>query len=168
MALTICVASLGCGDTSATDSASDTANDGSIPDPDNPCVPGPSPGLEIGQGEYAYEPYADGEMIELIHGPQGGVHTLTGLLARDIDGSEELEGVLRGYVGEEQLGGSFPYLDFRCATDEGLQVWNVFLFWDAPPEDLHMQPVRIEVEFTDASGTVVTASKQAVIFDPTL
>ena len=164
------VAPVGCGQDSAGDTGdnTETSDDGSIPDPNNPCVPGPNPSLEIGQGEQGYEPYEAGTMIELIHGPQGGVHTLTGLLARDIDGSEKLTGELRGYLGDEQLGGSVPYLDFRCAVDEGLQVWNVFLFWEAPPEQLHMQTVRIEVEFTDASGTLVQASKEAMIFDPGL
>jgi hypothetical protein len=153
-----------CGDGAAAESE----DDGPVSDPDDPCVPGPNPSVEIGQGEYAFAPCDDGDMLELIHGPQGGYHTLMALHASDIDGSEDLDAVWRGYVGDEQLGGSYPFLDFRCANDEGLQVWNVYLFWEAQPEDLHMQPVHIEVEFTDASGSVMTASKDAVIFDPNL
>jgi hypothetical protein len=134
----------------------------------DPCMPGPNPSLEIGQGEFEYEPLEAGGTIELIHGPQGGFHTLTGLLARDIDASEQLTAELRGYVGDEQVGGSFPYVNFRCAGDAGSEAWAVYLFWERPPEQLHMQTVRIEVELTDADGTVVQASKEAVIHDPTL
>lgn len=150
----------------------DAAGEEGLPPPEedaeDPCVPGPNPSLEIGEGELEYLPFADGAMIELIHGPQGGVHTLTGLVARDIDARGDLDGVLRGYLGDEQVGGSYPFLEFRCKADEGQQVWGVFLFWDIAPELLHMQTVRIEVDVTDASGKKVTASKQAVIFDPTL
>ncbi|MCA9701947.1 MAG: hypothetical protein KC431_30780, partial [Myxococcales bacterium] len=72
----------------------------------------------------------------------------------------------------EQIGAAFPYLHFRCKPADGdepaaLQVWGVFLIWDAPPENLHLQPVHIEVEITDATGLVLTTSKDAVIYDPT-
>jgi hypothetical protein len=42
------------------------------------------------------------------------------------------------------------------------------LIWDATPEQLHLQTVHIEAELTDASGTVVSACKDAIIHDPTL
>ena len=138
------------------------------PDPEDPCAPGPDPSLEIGQGELIYEPLVEGEMLELIHGPQGGTHTLTGLWAKDIDGHEELVGQLRGYLGDTLVGGSYPYLNFRCKSGEGLQVWGVFLYWEASPEQLHLQTVRIEADVTDAAGEVVTASKEVLIYDPTL
>jgi hypothetical protein len=137
-------------------------------DTGDPCTPGPNPSLEIGQGEYQFEPLEAGGMIELIHGPQGGVHTLTGLHARDIDGDEQLTAEFRGYLGGEQVGGSFPYINFRCDADEGLFAWGVLLFWELPPAQLHMQTVRIEVEFSDTCGTTLQASKEAVIYDPTL
>lgn len=152
----------------AGESGVDVGEDGEVvADPEDPCVPGPNPSLELGHGEGAFMPLEDGGTIELVHGPQGGFHTLMALNARDIDGSEELVGELRGYIGDEQRGASFPYLNFRCNGDEGLQVWGLFLIWEAQPEELHMQTVRVEVEVTDASGEVVTTSKEAVIYDPT-
>lgn len=154
-------------ETVSEDASADDIGSADAPD-DDPCTPGPNPSLEIGQGEFQFEPLEAGGIIELIHGPQGGVHTLTGLLARDIDGDEELTAEFRGYLGDEQVGGSFPYINFRCGGDEGLFAWGVYLFWELPPEQLHMQTVRIEVEFSDTCGTVLQASKEAVIHDPTL
>lgn len=138
-------------------------------DPDDPCRPGGEPALEIGTGETAYASLDDGAILELYHGPQGGVHVLVALQAEHIDASEELDAVLRGYVGGEPLGASFPYLNMRCNKAEGgLQSWNLFLIWDAAPEQLHLQTVHIEAEITDAAGVVVSASKDAVIHDPLL
>jgi hypothetical protein len=141
---------------------------GPVEDPSDPCKLGYPPSLQIGQGELEFVPLADGEMIELIHGPQGGVHTLMGLVATGIDASDDADAEFRGYLDGVQVGGSFPYLSFRCKRDEGQQVWGVFLFWDFPPEQLHMQPVHIEVDVTDASGQTLSASKEAIIYDPTL
>lgn len=138
---------------------------------DEPCMPGDAPTLELGQGEAAFMSFADGATLELVHGPQGGVHTFMALEARYVDASVELEGNLRGYLDGVQVGASYPYLNFRCqaATQElagGWQVWGLLLIWDAPPEDLHLQSVHIEAEFTDASGVVVSASKDAILHDP--
>jgi hypothetical protein len=155
---------LGC----TTEPASDELGD-ETGDPNDPCRPGGQPSLTIGQGETAFLPLDDGGTLELIHGPQGGVHVLVALHAEHIDASEELTAVLRGYIGGEPLGASFPYLNMRCNQVEGgLQSWNLFLIWDATPEQLHLQPVHIEAEITDASGVVVSSCKDAIIHDPLL
>lgn len=149
--------------------AGDDEIGGETDDPDDPCRPDGEPSLEIGQGELAFGPLEDGGTLELVHGPQGGVHVLVALHAEHIDASEQLTAVLRGHVGGEQLGASYPYLNMRCnETDGGLQSWNIFLLWDALPEQLHLQTVHIEAEITDASGLVVSASKDAIIYDPLL
>jgi hypothetical protein len=89
------------------------ADDTSI-DPNDPCKPGGLPSLEIGQGETAFAPLEPGSTLELIHGPQGGVHVLVALHAEHIDASEELTAVLYGYLDGEPVGASFPYLNMRC------------------------------------------------------
>jgi hypothetical protein len=162
-----CASESGAGSDAGSEAA-EGSEDPLPPDPEDPCAPGGTASLQIGEGDLSYQCLGDGDTIELIHGPQGGVHTLIALQARNIDGSAELEGELRGYLDGVQRGGSYPYLNFRCRDGEGLEVWNLFLFWDAPPEELHMQNVHIEVEFTDAAGEVMSASKEAIIYDPTL
>lgn len=158
---------------SVADSKSDTdeGNSSEI-DPNDPCKPGGEPSLVLGEGEVGFFPFDDGANLELIYGSQGGVHTFMALEASNIDASEDLVGKFRGYIDGEQIGAAFPYLHFRCKPADGdepaaLQVWGVFLIWDAPPENLHLQPVHIEVEITDATGLVLTTSKDAVIYDPT-
>jgi hypothetical protein len=133
---------------------------------DAACEPSETPTLELGAGESAYASFEPGATLELVHGPQGGVHTFMALEARGIAADVELEGTLRGYLGEQQVGASYPFLNFRCRAGSGWQVWGLLLIWDAAPEDLHLQPVRIDVEVTDAAGVVVTASKEAVLHDP--
>lgn len=140
-------------------------------DPEDPCQPGPEPSLELGQGASAYATFVEGDSLELVHGPQGGVHTFMALDARDIDASAELVGELRGYLDGEQIGASYPYLNFRCQAPQaddpgGQRVWGVLLIWEAPPESLHLRSVHIEAEITDASGLIVTTCKDAILHDP--
>jgi hypothetical protein len=152
----------------ASEAGTDEQDDVEI-DPNDPCKPGGVPSLEIGQGETAFAPLEPFGTLELIHGPQGGVHVLVALHAEHIDASEELTAVLHGYLGGEPVGASFPYVNMRCnAAEGGLQSWNILLIWDATPEQLHLQPVHIDAELTDASGTVVSACKDAIIHDPLL
>ncbi len=158
----------GTGESDSGTSDSDDGGDGDG-DPGDPCTPGDAPTLVIGTGEVAYAPLADGETIELVRGPQGGVHTLIALHAEDIDASEEVLGKLEGYLDGEPLASSSPYLNMRCnSAAGGLQVWNLFLVWDAAPEALHQQPIVIEAEVVDLDGVKVTASKEAIIHDPLL
>ena len=162
------VLELGCASEPNEDLAA-TSNTSAEPDPEDPCLAGGEPSLEIGQGDTAFASFEDGATLELIHGPQGGVHVVIALQAVNIDASEELDAVLRGYVDAVQLGASYPYLNMRCNTEAGgLQSWNLLLIWDALPEQLHLQTIHIEAEITDASGTLVSASKDAVIHDSLL
>lgn len=170
LALLAPVALLGpaCAEPGADEAGDELADEGEAP---GPCSPGDTPSLEIGQGATAFELCQDGANFDLIHGTQGGVHILVALHAEDIDASEELEAELRAYMGEgdTQVGASFPYLNMRCNQDAGgQQAWNLFLIFDAQPEELHQQSVRVEAEVTDASGVVVSASKDIVIHDPLL
>lgn len=164
----ISVLELGCASEPGLDELADDDTNAE-PDPEDPCLGGGEPSLEIGQGDTAFARCEADPTLELVHGPQGGVHVVVALHAVNIDASEELEGVLRGYVDGVQLGASFPYLNMRCnGAEGGLQSWNILLIWDAEPEQLHLQTIHIEAEITDASGTLVSASKDAIIHDPLL
>ena len=46
-------------------------------------APGP-PSLSLGIGDVSYQPLADGQSAQVIHGPQGGYHIVVSLLATGI------------------------------------------------------------------------------------
>jgi len=69
---------------------------------DRPAIVDPT--LEIGIGQSAWEPLADGASVELIHGPQGGYH----VFAR---------------IREQQLGGDVQ-VTFRVTPAEGGEPIN--------------------------------------------
>jgi hypothetical protein len=159
----------GSGDESSAGEGAETGDLGESGGEGSGCASGANPSLTIGHGATGYEALEDGGQIELIHGPQGGVHTLMALHAEDIDASEELVGRLEGFLGGELTATSAPYLDMRCnGAEGGLQVWSVLLIWEAAPEALHLQPVTIDAEVIDAQGVKVTATKEAIIHDAML
>lgn len=73
------------------------------PSPSDAATPGDAPivdpSLDLGTGQSAWEPIADGDPVELIHGPQGGYH----VFAR---------------IREERLGGDIQ-VTFRVTPAEG-------------------------------------------------
>lgn len=134
----------------------------------DPCTPGPTPELEIGTGEYSYEDLGAAE-LELIHGPQGGYHVLLGLQARHLDTTQPSVGAIRGWIDGEQIGDAFPYLNWRCDVDSGAQqVWNLYLIWNAEPEEVHGETAEVAVELTDYAGQYLTAEATIHIYDPSL
>lgn len=153
--------------TAAAESSAASADAGSDAPMLDACVEGPSPGVAVGHGADAFLPFESGP-AELIHGVQGGVHILVGIQTWNLDDSDLAVARLRGVAeGGEVLGSSAPYAELECTPDgDAQQALGLFLIWDAAPELLHMQTVTVEVEVTDAAGTVVSTSAQTTIFDP--
>ena len=50
-----------------------------------PTTAGPTPQVEVGTGEQAFEPIGDGATLHFIQGPQGGFHVLGSVRVRGID-----------------------------------------------------------------------------------
>lgn len=138
--------------------------------PGDPCLPGEAPTLRLGTGELAYEALPeDDAALEVIHGPQGGVHVLIGLAATYADASALWTAHLTGRIDGALAAEAFPYLEARCNGAAGeLQTWGTLLVWELPPESLDGATAEIDAEVTDASGAVLTASLTASLFDPTL
>ena len=140
------------------------------PPPGDPCLPGEAPTLRLGTGELAYEALPEqGASLEIIHGPQGGVHVLIGLAAAYADASDLWTAHLTGRIDGAVAAEAFPYLEARCNGAAGeLQTWGTFLVWELSPEALDGATAVIDAEVTDAAGTALTASLTASLFDPTL
>lgn len=47
-----------------------------------------SPGLLIGTGEVEFEPVEDGDVLQVVRGPQGGYHILGSLLVKGVDAGD--------------------------------------------------------------------------------
>lgn len=140
------------------------------PPPGDPCLPGEAPTLRLGTGELAYEALPEqGASLEIIHGPQGGVHVLIGLAAAYADASDLWTAHLTGRIDRAVAAEAFPYLEARCNGAAGeLQTWGTLLVWELSPEALDGATAEIDATVTDAAGTTLSASITATLFDPTL
>lgn len=132
------------------------------------CSPGPNPSLSLGKGELSYAAMdADGGTIELVHGPQGGFHTVIALESVDTDASAQWTVQITGYLADVERAATTPYVDMRCNNQTGtLQAWGFLLIWDAQPEELDGQTVHIEADGADAAGTALHDEADVVIEDP--
>jgi hypothetical protein len=157
MILTLLLACTAGKDTAAADSAAA-----------DPCLPGDSPELVIGVGEQAYEPLTPGDSATLVHGPQGGYHVTMAIAARFMDASGDWLVHIQGTIGDELAAETWPYVAARCDDDEGrLEAWNMLMIFSQgwEPADLDGQLAAVEMEITDAAGTVVTATTELIIDD---
>ena len=150
---------LGCMDSA--DTSGDTAD---------PCLSGSTPEATLGQGEFSFLPVDGGDnVIELVHGPQGGFHITLALEASFLDASTPWLLELAGSLNGVERGFTRPYVEMRCNLSEAvLQGWGALLIWDAQPEELHTQVVDVEATITDSAGRVITAAESYTIFDPAL
>ena len=153
-------------DGEADEAAGDTNGDAGSNGADA-CAIGPSPQVQIGHGDGSFVPFGM-EPAEIVYGVQGGTHIVVGLQASGLDSTDLAEARLTAFADGEQVGGSVPYAELRCLADgSAQQALGLLLLWDATPDMLHMQTVTIELELTDAVGTVVSASADTLIIDPT-
>ena len=134
----------------------------------DPCAPGDAPTLAIGTGEVGFESTAENEPIELVYGPQGGVHLLVAMEATFINDTELVEGQLEGWIDGEQYATSSPWLTFRCNPQtDTQQTWGTFLIYDTEPGWLHGVTTEVRATIRDVDGTELTTSTTWVIDDPT-
>ena len=147
--------------TTSEDPSSGEGSSSTGPPADDPCSPLGEPGLEVGHGDQVFQPFDAGD-APLIAGVQGGYHIFIGVRGRHLDSSGPAVVRLTGTIDGEQLGFSAPYADLVCA-DEGLEAANLLLIWDSTPDVLDGKTAHIEVELTDAAGTVVSTDGDVTI-----
>ncbi len=130
------------------------------------CEPGPRPTLEIGTGEQAFSPLSSGGgTLELVYGPQGGVHAVLALRARGLDDTSPVVTRIVSEVDGEILADVVPYLSFRCVGPNGAQeVSGAILVYSTPDLDrLVGQEATIIATATDAAGSVAYATARALM-----
>lgn len=136
---------------------------------DSACPTSDTPTVTIGTGFNAFESHTDGDPVELIHGPQGGVHVTLALEATGFDTRDELTATFTGRVGGEQLAESTPFVFLRCNNATSTQqVWDLRVVYDADPATIDDQLSEVTVVLSDDDGSEATATTTLVIDDPTL
>lgn len=157
--------------TAGADTHEDTDVDDTSDDDTDPCTSGPSPTVRLGLGELEYgalDPNGE-NLVELIHGPQGGFHITMALAATQMDPSYPWAVNLEGRIDGELIGATRPLAMMRCNYGlEELQTWGLLLIWDAQPEDLHDRIAEITATTVDSAGTSVSGTGTVHIWDPSL
>lgn len=140
-------------------------------------VPDLSPEIELGTGETAFEPLADGDTIYIVYGPQGGYHftvsmNVQGINAGDpnnLDDPSNPVTSFRAYRDGE-------IIDLDASTyQQGIdpiigepgryQMLGRRLILNYFPdtvEDLYDDEVEVTVEVTDADGVSLTDTRTLI------
>ena len=131
-----------------------------------PCEPGTEPWLEIGKGERSFSLMSaeDGE-LELVRGPQGGVHAAVAFRARLLDDSAPVVTRIVAEADGQILADVSPYLSFRCVGPDGMQeAWGAILvFSTADPDSLDGRQITLTATVTDVANSVAHATVHATL-----
>ncbi|WP_437654125.1 hypothetical protein [Sorangium sp. So ce1182] len=124
------------------------------------------PAVVIGQGDRAFAPLGDGEVMPIEAGPQGGHHVW---LALRVEG-------LRQVGSRLTVGGHFPELAFelppftsqvtlRRAGDAGCEIYGIRFQVDRglSVESVRGRALDVEIVLEDPDGDVATAARRIVI-----
>ncbi|MCO4768861.1 MAG: hypothetical protein KDA24_02450 [Deltaproteobacteria bacterium] len=96
----------------------------------DPCASGPSPSIELGEGDAAFEELTDPPSMELVFGPQGGVHLEVAVRGRGVPTQEGWAVALEGrLLGEVRASAPLTLVTPACSA-EGSEVYGVRLIFD--------------------------------------
>ena len=142
-------------------------------------APGP-PSLSLGVGDVTYAPLTDGQMAQIIHGPQGGYHIVVALLATGIwPGTPGVPGspdnptttftALRASGAEIELtDGNINVLRAAFApVDGGVVLVNRYLrLATTDPRSLGGEKLLLRARVVDRDGRTVTDDKRVIAIAP--
>jgi hypothetical protein len=124
-------------------------------------IDGP-PGIELGTGEYAYEPVEDGQDIPLIHGPQGGYHVWVGLRMRDMNPNGMRLDTAVELADTATPVGRPLFFRFTMFRGESGEFEYAGLPEQLEPAEVEGRAIRIEVVATDRGGRTATDAMIAI------
>ncbi len=140
------------------------------------CASVDGPMIDLGTGEYSFEPLSDGDEIDIIYGPQGGFHLLGSARIAEIEAGEHKNlnnprnptTLFEAEIGGEQLvmSPSFTQGYEPFATEGGWthQTVGRLAILDISDDDyLAGKEVVFSVVITDADGNSHRASKTLVL-----
>ncbi len=122
-----------------------------------------TPEVVLGTGVGEFAPLNDGDEVELVHGFQGGFHTVMGLQVRGLGEGPTIE--MFGEIDGQRLAAETFVVDGTCDS-AGLELTELWLIWASTPEELHRAKAEVSVRVTAADGTQATAEATIIIDDP--
>ena len=144
-------------------------------------APGP-PSLSLGIGDVSYQPLADGQSAQVIHGPQGGYHIVVSLLATGVwPGTPGVPGspdnpttTLRAFrASGVELGLMTDHINVLHSayapspTGDGVVLLNRLLRLDTmTPRDFAGERLLLRAELTDRDGRTVGDDKHVIAVPP--
>jgi hypothetical protein len=138
-----------------------------------PCAGGPA--VEVGNGQYGHEAVEDGDVVVMVHGPQGGWHIWYSFLATNLGDlvtytitGEDLD-LDRRIVEESVSVALVPELDSDCAGES----YGVFGYLplddpdtatsEAPPDYLVGHTLEMGVEVVSFDDNSITATSSVTV-----
>jgi hypothetical protein len=121
------------------------------------------PVLEIGTGEFAFEPVDDEQVVPIVRGPQGGDHVWVGLRVSDVDPRGFRAETIAHYTARDEAAGEPLFFEFNLLpTDDGRHFY-AGLPHVVEPADVHGKKIRFVLEVTDRGGR---AARDTMVVEP--
>jgi len=130
----------------------------------DPCSPGARPTLEIGLGQEAYSPAAEGDPMPVIQGTQGGFHIDMAIETTRLEEKDPASGTMTGRIDDELVAAGQPWLQVQC-QGEVQQASGMRLFVEAVPEEITGLSMLVEMIVEDSRGRRAQSSKTLTVGD---
>jgi hypothetical protein len=122
-----------------------------------------APELQLGTGKDSFEPLAEGQTVELIHGPQGGWHIWGSLRARGL--ASPLTVVYAVALADTGEVLSSTTYEIEPLAAGSWSLWAGLIGYVPEPERVAKQPVALSMQVTDARGVQLGATQRVVAGD---
>jgi hypothetical protein len=120
------------------------------------CGPAPgNPWVELGTGEWRFEPLADEQEVELVRGAQGGWHVWVSVRARELgpdDVRMEIDSKVVGSERDPATGGA--EIDLQPTDEMGTYEFTGWPAVQPRPECVVDSRLRVRVALTSGGKTV--------------
>lgn len=133
--------------------------------PQPACESGDAAELVMGGGLEEFVPFEGAPTLDLVYGPQGGVHVEVSLLATGLDAGEPWRTEVQGFQSGVAVGASLETLPQPTCRDDGngAEVTGLRLIFEdwVRPGDFD-EPIEIVAEATDGNQRVAQARESSV------
>lgn len=127
----------------------------------SPCDESPAQ-VEIGRGDAEFVVLDESDTLRLVHGPQGGIHTVMALRLHGLGERPTVE--LTGEIDGRRSATAVVRPDEDC-TEAGMVALGIVLLWSVPPEDLDGSTATVTATASGEGGSAAEASVEILLSD---